>query len=617
MMFVCKPGEREKTFRGSISNQRAETNKPIDYTANGLNADNPDHIKRGFLTSALLSFFFISGHVTANADGAYNISAHDDTKVSVDKPNSHYLELGLGRSRSADGDIVNTLHELHGQNATTIEATHVANIKYSCSDVKNKSSREICVEFAKNIMEKSGLSYEVHFIGLGGAIKGRSDDAAPKTPLPPNQTGDHPFNKTITEKTENEELPEKKELLRSQTIYILPKTDIWVEDIIDISNVANIAIIGDADDDGNYPTLKGTKNITMFDWVNCQHCMVANVNIDPTTENDHSLAFQVSGKKTEIEFRNIAATHSRTGLLAGYSAKSITLENVIINYEPESRDTETPLINSNVMSLNNCAKIKAKNVGIYDFRINPYALHPSVIDILNPVDIDFEDIHIGLSESSSVSKDMAYIGLAFSDMKQDADRVVNGTMKGLYFGEFTRGKAPENVTIPDYWPDHRHVLSLSERGIYPVDTTRVTGQIDIESNDYLQAIANQPGVEMVTGEDLFYDLKVTFPGLISPTVDFNLDSLPQYQNQTGDDSGLSFGAKVGIGVGSAIFAAILVGGGYKLRHKILLCLMIPFHRLASMKYQQGFNDKATPDLESQADKVYQATTESLSNPLTE
>ncbi|MET4692525.1 hypothetical protein [Endozoicomonas lisbonensis] len=602
MMFVFKIGKEKNSSKNFNNHKRPE--KKSNYLhapVSEQRTDNQFYKKRGFFSSAFFSLFLIPSYATAFLGGAFNASDLDTSgiggldlgntatiiaEVYGNKNSTGYIEPPIyfnGSYICADGTgsclnrtAINTAHgsdKSLDPNSTLIHNNNKAHTisNFSCSKLKNPDSRTLC----ENFTDSKG-SYSVRYLGK---------------------------NELFWEHD-------------SFTVYILPPGEIWFNDVIRITNAENVAIIGEADADGNYPTLRGSKtDSTMLEWINCQNCMLANVNIDPTTNNAHSLAFQVSGENTEIEFRNIHATHSRRGLLYATSAKSITLENVGTSFEPENRFTNPSVLYESAITLHNCSKIKAKNVWVFDVTLSSAVLN--VIDILNPEEIDFDGISIGLTNNWWSSQDMAYIGLAFSDMEKNSrtgGSAVNALMKGLHPGVYTGDKTREHVTVPEEWPVNRHILSLSTRAGSPADTTKITGQVTIEDNDYIRQIANKPGVQIVSGDDLFYNLKVIFPGLISPTVNVstsnspfipNYTSSPSVQRRKGDDdSGLSGGEIAGIAIGTAIGVALTILG-YKYRAAIWTTFAGIFSATANVAYQSSFTAGTNDDdEEAMIGKVY-------------
>ena len=507
-MFDFKVGKKIKSPKNFNNHKRPKKNNNCFHPlVREQSICNKFYKKRGFFSSALLSFLLMSGSVTANLDGDFNINGSD---ISIG---------GLGNTTG----ILN-IHERYGVNDTTAINTGES---LTCDKLNNESTRKLCKEFTA-----PGSGYRIHFLGKDESIR--------------------EYN--------------------SNTVYIVPPGEFQFEDVIKITNAKNVAIIGEAGLDGENPTLKGSnKSSTMLKWEDCERCLLANINIDPTTENNHSLPVYVSGRKTEMEFRNISATHSRTGLLVVSSANSIILENVGTSFEPENRHKIPSILRSSAIYLHNCSKIKAKDVWVYDVFLDPNMAYRHVIDILNPEDIDFDGIYIGLTKNSISDRDMAYIGLAFSNMEKysraGGNNVVNALMKGLHLGVYTGGETGEHVTVPEDWPVNRHILNLSERTSAPSDTTKITGQVAIETNDDIQLIANKPGVQKVSGEDLFYNLKVIFSGLISPITTVsttnssfipNSTSSPGFLVQKGGDNSDMSTLEITTAVGGPVLALVFI-----------------------------------------------------------
>lgn len=424
----------------------------------------------------------------------------------------------------------------------------------SCSDLENSKTRKQC----KNFISSYDGEYKIRYL---------------------------PKEKPITSHD-------------SFTVYILPPGDIPFDDVVHIKDAQNIAFIGDIGTDGKFPTLRGAKSNTfMFRIENCQNCMLANVNIDPVNGNSHSVPLAVTGEKTVIELRNIKATHNWLSFFHISNAESVILDNVGITYDPEKVESESIAYYENVISLHNCDKIKASNVWMYEISKKTVTHHyyPHLIDILNPVDVELEDISIGLSKDHDPAEDVAYIGMAFNNMdkySQPGGSKVKVEMKGLHFGVYTGKESEKSITVPDHWPENRHILSLSKRPGSVGDTTKVTGEIVIEKNKNLDAIISQPAVQAITGQDLFYNLNVTLTKKIRPALNLSTPSPTFITNssfipnstiipnstfipnsvslrQTGDDSGFGLGAKLGITaavMGGAVAVAAIGAMIYKKRH---------------------------------------------------
>ncbi|MCW7554902.1 hypothetical protein NX722_20225 [Endozoicomonas gorgoniicola] len=571
-MFDFKIGKKIKPSKNFNNHKRPKKNNNCFHPlVREQSIYNKFHKKGGFFSSALLSFLLIPGSVTANLDGDFNINGTDIPIII------NGSDISIGGLDNSTG-ILN-IHERYGANDTTI--IHYEE-KLTCKMLNNESSRKLCKEFTA-----PGYGYSIQYLGKDKPIREYS----------------------------------------SNTVYIVPPGKFQFEDVIKITNAKNVAIIGEAEAGlhGEYPTLKGSKkNDTMLKWEDCERCLLANINIDPTTENAHSLPVYVSGRKTEMELRNISANHSRTGLLVVSSANSIILENVGTSFEQENRHKTPSILSSSAISLRNCSKIKAKDVWVHDVFLDSSMPYRNVIDIINPEDINFDGIYIGLTKNSISTQDMAYIGLAFNNMEKYSragGSVVNALMKGLHLGVYTGGETLKPVTVPENWPVNRHILNLSERTISPSDITKVTGQVTIETNDDIQLIANKPGVQKVSGEDLFYNLKVIFSGLRSPITNVsttnssfipNSTSNPGFQKQKGgDNSGMSSGEIVGAVAGPVIGLVVVALTGtavYKNRAAIRAFFAASLGATMSVSY------KAAPDRESivrgqSDDGVYQSPTE--------
>ena len=577
-MFDFKVGKKIKLSKNFNNHKRPKNNNNCFHPlVREQSIYNKFHKKGGFFSSALLSFLLIPGSVTANLDGDFNINGTDSANLDGGF-NINGTGISIGGLGNSTG-ILN-IHEIYGSNNNT-STIHIEE-SLTCDKLNNDSSRKLCKEFTA-----PGYRYSIQYLGKGKPIREYS----------------------------------------SNTVYIVPPGQFQFEDVIKITNAKNVAIIGEADLHGEYPTLKGSnKNNTMLKWEDCERCLLANINIDPTTENAHSLPVYVSGRKTEMEFRNIRATHSRTGLLVVSSANSITLEHVGTSFEQENRHTTPSILSSSAISLHNCSKIKAKDVWVHDVFLDSNMPYRNVIDILNPEDINFDGIYIGLTKNSISTQDMAYIGLAFSNMEKYSragGSVVNALMKGLNLGVYTGGETRKHVTVPENWPVNRHILNLSERTSSPSDITKITGQVTIETNDDIQLIANKPGAQKVSGEDLFYNLKVIFSGLRSPTTHVsttnssfipNSTSNPEFQKQKGgDNSGMSPGEIAGAVAGSAfglVVAALAGTAVYKNRAAIRAFLATSMGAAMVVKYNTAPDKEFMMGGQSEGG-VYGLTTQEL------
>lgn len=346
----------------------------------------------------------------------------------------------------------------------------------SCSVLKNSESRKQC----ENFISSHEGNYTVRYFEKGQTITGHD----------------------------------------SFTIYILPPSNNPLNDVIEIKDTQNVAFIGDSDADGNYPTLRDPENIRLFQITNCQKCMLTNFNIDPVNESRPFLPFSISGEKTEIELRNIKATHYSLGLISVSSAKSIVLDNIRSTYGFKKSDPVPESFFFSAIAVNNCDEIKAKSVWLHHkLNLGDKDAYQHAIYIIDPVNVKLEDIHIGLNKDSYFSQGVSYIEMAFHSKdkySQPDGSVVNVAMSGLHFGVYPERDTSEYISVPEDWPENRHILGLSKSAYSEIDTAKVTVRIVIENNDDLLAITSQPGVQPVTGKDLFYNLNVTFTEQVRP-----------------------------------------------------------------------------------------------------
>ena len=109
-------------------------------------------------------------------------------------------------------------------------------------------------------------------------------------------------------------------------------------------------------------------------------------------------------------------------------------------------------------------------------------------------------------ELPSASERANIIGISVSRINKYSQSGMTGIIKNLHPSVY--GREPEHS--PVNWSKEWRILSFFKQEGSTVDTTQVTGKIDIEKNSVLDSIMEQQGGIEIEGKDLFPQLDVSF-----------------------------------------------------------------------------------------------------------